>query len=383
MKKLLVLILNNYLVGTLIQSPIWCDIWNQVETLLTSLNQTLPPIIKYSLTLLAHITIQVNEVLRQYLVRPLIIYLVFTVVKITYHVCWKTGYYNYNPVFIKQKGLLFRVYNACEEVTYWIIRDSVTQHPSAKYIIHSFCIIFAVKALNFPLTLLILIYIWWIYGGSNLWYLITYETKYWRIKKRLENKKLTFQRWETIYNGGKLSPGAEKFLFDIRTSNKIGGHVAPFYRAGWKGSGRPHYTNTDLKGKGGWDPSFTKGHSLSHSSNVVKGGKVANTVHDLLLETAKKPGFYTPSKEILWVDPGKVIYVNSFDLYVSFYTFYQDSNELHTLLYSKWTFPAVTELKYQNDLNYNRLENLIIEEGVDKNTLFEDFTQTIKKSPYE
>lgn len=377
MKKLLVLIINNYLVVTLIQSPTWCDLWNQAETLLTSLNQTLPPIISSGLTLPALLTIQVNGIVRQYLVQPLAIYLVFTVFKITYRVCWKTGYYNYDPVFIKQKGRLFQVYNACEEVTYWIIRDFVTQNPSAKYIIHSFCAIFTIKALNFPLTLLIIMYFWWIYGGSNLCYLITYETQYWRVKKRFEDKKLTFQRWEIIYNGGKLGPGAKKYLFDIRTSNKVDGNTTPFYLSGWKGSGKPHYTNTDLRVKSDWDPSFTKGHSLCHTSNLVKGGKVANTAHSLLSETAKKPGFYTPSKEFMWIDLEKVTHVNSFDLYMGFFTFYQNPNDYHTLLYYKWTFPVVTELKYQNDLYYNVLENLIIGEGVDKNTLFEDFIQTL------
>lgn len=223
MKKLLVLIINNYLIVILVQSPTWCDIWNHVETLLTSLNQTLPPIIKSGLTLLAYLTVQVNSIIKQYIVQPLVIYLVFTVVKIIYEVCFGTGYYNYNPFFIKQRGLLFQAYNTCEAVTYWIIRDFATQNPSPRYIIYSFCIMFAVKVLNLPLTLLTIAYFWWTYGWSKLRYLVGYGTQYSVIAQCFKSNRLTFQRWEVIYNGDKWSPYVKKYIFDIRDSATIEG----------------------------------------------------------------------------------------------------------------------------------------------------------------
>lgn len=380
MRKLLVLIINNCLIVTLIQSPTWCDIWNQTETLLTTLNQNLPPIVKAGLTSYIGLIVQVNSIIKRCLFRPLTIYLVFTVVKITYTVCCDTGYYNYNPVFIKNKGFLFQAYNACEALTYLIIRDFATQNPSTRYVVYSFCIIFTIRALNAPLTLLIITYFWWIHGWSNLRYLVDRETQYLNLMLRFKFKRLTFQRWEVIYNGGELGPYTKKLLFDVRTAAKIDGLTTHFYRTGWGGSGVPHYTNTNMRDKSDWSPSLDKGHSLTHTSNLTGGSKVANTVHALVTEGAKKPGFFLPSTDLRWVDVNKFKEVGAFDLYLGFYTFYKDTDEFHNLLYNKWSFPAVTELKYHNDIYYFRLESLLTEEGLGKDALNEEFIEEIRRS---
>lgn len=366
MLKLLVLIVNNFLVMAFIQSQAWAEVYDHLYNTPVPWIQTLPAVIKSGLTTTLYFITEVELCVRRWFFYPLIANIIFTLVKIAYYVCWESGFYHYEPVFIKQKALLFQAYNAYEALTYRIVRDFATYKLSARYVITSLCIIFILRVTNFPIILSITAYYYVSYGKIQFLCHIDSITEYRYLVEQFRFKKLTFQRWEIIYNGGRSGLSAEQQLLYLRKLSETNGQKVFFYLTQWKDGGGPHFTNTHMRERGDWDPSLPKGHSLAHTSNLIKSTKVASTVPGLTLPQAKNPGFYLPSTKLVWVNPSKYKTANSFDLWINFYTYYENSDDFHTLLYDKWSFPATADLKYQNDLHFKSVESLFDNEGIAK-----------------